>query len=150
MQRRELRFENFAEINQEVDRLLESGCDAAGNWDLAQICKHLALAMSGSVMGFPGRSPWFVRHLLGPIYRRRVFRNGRLPDAVPTNQAAIPKPGGDPQRAAKQLARAIERFETHDGPLAEHPLLGRLTPQQWRSFHLIHAAHHLGFLVPKS
>jgi hypothetical protein len=30
------------------------------------------------------------------------------------------------------------------------PLFGRLSADQWRRLHRIHAAHHLGFLIPRS
>lgn len=148
MQRRELAFRSFAEVNDEVQRLLSGGCEPTGNWDLAQVCKHLALAFSGSVMESPRQTPWLVRRIIGPIWRRRVFRAGRLADGIPTPKGAVPKAGGDPQRAATQLARAIERFQTHDGPFSEHPMLGRLDREQWERFHLIHCSHHLSFLRP--
>jgi hypothetical protein len=48
-----------------------------------------------------------------------------------------------------RLKETIERLRTHQGELHASPFFGYLTPDQWRRLHLIHCAHHLGFLVPK-
>ena len=39
------------------------------------------------------------------------------------------------------VGRPVHDFVDH-GPV--------VTPEQWRELHLIHCAHHLGFLVPRS
>ena len=41
---------------------------------------------------------------------------------------------------------AISRCEARFGAgakLANHPVLGPLTARQWRTFHLVHARHHM-------
>jgi hypothetical protein len=44
----------------------------------------------------------------------------------------------------------MDRLRTHQGEMHASPFFGYLTPQQWRDLHLIHCAHHLGYLIPKS
>lgn len=149
MKRRNLQFDSFDQIHQDVERLLQGEYERAGNWDLAQICKHLALAVTGSMADLPNRGSRILQTVMGPFWRWRVFRTKKLPERIPTPKAAVPQPGGDPVRAAKQLQRALERFEQHEGPWANHPMMGKFNRHQWHDFHLIHCAHHLSFLIPK-
>jgi hypothetical protein len=46
----------------------------------------------------------------------------------------------------QRLVRAIEQFENHQDSLPPHPVLGKLSPQQWQRFHLRHCEHHLSFV----
>jgi hypothetical protein len=62
----------------------------------------------------------------------------------------VSAPGGDEAAAVERFKQAIERLRAHPGELHPSPFFGYLTPQQWRDLHLIHCAHHLGFLLPKA
>jgi hypothetical protein len=48
-----------------------------------------------------------------------------------------------------KFKNTIARFESHKGEFIDSPFFGHLTPEEWRNLHLIHGAHHLGYLVPK-
>ena len=58
-----------------------------------------------------------------------------------------PKPGGDARAEAEALRAAVRRFDTHAGPVADHPLAGKMTKEGWERFHRIHCAHHLSFAL---
>lgn len=147
--RRELSFEDFESVLVDVQQLHEDGYDCVGAWDLAQICKHLAATLNGSVNGLPFKAPWYVRLTVGRLAKRQVLRSGRMPEGVKIPVQFAPKPGGDPDRAVRQLQKAVGRFTEYDGAYADHPFFGKLTPDQWRRLHLVHCAHHLSFLIPR-
>jgi hypothetical protein len=42
----------------------------------------------------------------------------------------------------------VQRFAAHAGPVADHPLAGKVSKEVWERFHRIHCAHHLSFTVP--
>lgn len=149
MKRRRLQFAGFDEVRADIDRLQQDGYDRVGNWDLAQVCDHLAMAMLGSTQDFPFRAPWLFRRFLGPYFFRKIRKAGRMRTGVVIPDEVKPKPGGDAGTNIERFADAVRVFERHPGPFAEHPFLGKFSGKDWRDFHLIHSAHHLGFLVPR-
>lgn len=76
-QRRPLDFEDD-DLAKEVDRLHTQGYDRAGDWDLAQVCDHLAKSMDASLDGFAFRAPWLFWALLAPIILRVVLKQRRM------------------------------------------------------------------------
>jgi hypothetical protein len=148
MERRRLAFTDFAEVNAELERLRDRGYQQAGKWDLAQTCDHLSYFIKDSLDGATYRVPWLLHVLFGRIALRRILSAQRMKTGVPTPQKPLPAPGGDASAAVARLQRLIERLNAHQGDLHPSPFFGYLTPAQWRQLHLIHCAHHLGFLVP--
>jgi hypothetical protein len=149
MQRRTLQFENLGQVAQEVERLRRDGYARAGNWGLAQVCEHLALALEATMAGFPRPFPWWVRRLVGPGLRAWVLGTGRLPAGLPVPAGVAPPAAPEEGAAVRHLREALERFARFDGPLAPHPAFGRLSRRQWERLNLIHCAHHLSFLLPR-
>lgn len=147
--RRSLRFASYAEMLAEVDRLEKGGYQRAGAWSLAENCDHLRIFMECSMHGFgDARVPWPVR-MVGPVLLWGTLRRKRIPAGVQAPAPFLPAahPADDPAviDAFRQTVRTLEHFP---GPLQPSPLFGRLSPAQWNQLHLIHGAHHLGFLVP--
>ena len=149
-QRRLLTFANLDDLMPEVDRLLRSGYECAGNWGLGQVCHHLSRAIVGSVEGIPFGAPWIVQISIGPILRRSLLRSRRMPNGMPLPKRLAPSPELDDRAEAEALRAAVAALARHAGPMANHPFFGRMTMDQWRQFHAIHGAHHLGFLVPNA
>jgi hypothetical protein len=146
-ERRTLNFATLDRVMPEVDRLLQ-GHETLGQWSLGQVCNHLAATFTYSVEGFPGHAPWIVRQTIGAVARRNVFKTGRLPAWLKLPAKFAPKPGLDARAEAEALRASLQFYAAHQGPLAIHPLMGRLTREQWTRLHGIHCAHHLGFLSP--
>ena len=146
--RRRLDFQRLDDVMPEVDRLLK-GYRATGRWSLGQICKHLAGMMHSSVDGFAQTAPWVVRATVGPLAKRHVLRTGRMPEGIKLPKAAQPRPDLDARAEAEALRATIQQFARMAGPLKPHPFFGKLTVDEWTRLHAIHAAHHLGFLVPE-
>lgn len=150
MQRRKLDFHDFDAPGREADRLLRDGYHKAGNWDLTLTCEHLAVVMEGSLDGFtfPPAS-WFWRRLLGPVLVRVVLWTRWIKQGVSCPDPSFcPLGKSGAAEAVERFKRAFQRVRDRTGEFVPHPILGRLTPEQWRQVHLIHAAHHFSFLIP--
>ena len=150
MERRTLRLHSLDEAACDAERLLVTGYDRAGNWNLGQVCEHMALVMNLSIDGFPSKFPWPMRVVarwlyLRPILAHRVFRK-----RMPAPKYLLPLEMADDAAGVERLRGAIRRFAGHPGPFAASPVFGDLTSEQWREVHLWHCEHHLSFLLPKS
>src|SRR5881275_3138817 len=115
MQTRDLEFRTGREVAAEVDRLLSGGYDKAGNWDLAQVCDHLAYFIEGSLDGATYRVPWLFKVLFGRMVLRRILTQRRMKPGVPTPQKPPPAPGGDEAAAVARLKQTVERLRAHRG-----------------------------------
>src|SRR5262249_22439463 len=144
-----LDFRTCQGVTAELDRLHAGGYEKAGTWDLAQVCDHLTYFIQGSLDGYTFRVPWLFKALFGRLVLRRILGQRRMKAGITTPQKPLPPPGGDEAPAVARLKQVLQRLETHQGELHPSPFFGHLTPQQWRERHLIHCAHHLGFLIPK-
>lgn len=156
-ERRKLTFATLNDAVVDAENLLAKGYDKAGNWDLAQVCGHLALWVKYSMDGVP-KPPlllrplfWVFRNTLAARQLRKLTAPAAaMPAGMPTVPQSVPPAGGAAAEAVAALRAAVERFEAHTGPLAPSPLLGRMTKDQLTAVHRVHAAHHLSFLVPKA
>ncbi len=149
MERRDLSFSSYDDLLAEIARLRERGYEQRGQWSLGQICGHLSYYLRGSLEGFGFKLPWLLRKLVGrPLLRRRL-RTGRIADGGRTIPASVPPTGVDEEAAAAEACHLLERLRDNREPLHPSPLFDRLTPDEWRIMHLMHAAHHLSFLVPR-
>jgi len=143
--RRELAFASLDDVMPDVDRLL-LGYKTVGTWTLGQICNHLATAFNILQDGRLNVDP----HPSADTFRIRFFRRDRFPEGLQApHPALVPEPGVDDHREADDLREAIARFTRAEGPFVAHPMLGFLTKDEWTRFHCLHAAHHLGFAVPR-
>lgn len=151
--RRQLRFDTLDDVVRDAELLSTKGYEKAGNWDLAQACGHLADWMTYPIAGFP-RPPvairallWILRKTVGRAKFRTVLAGG-MPVGGPTLRESVPPPGGDPTAAVARLKQAVATFEAADG-VHPSPLFGPMTKDEATRLQLVHAAHHLSFLVPK-
>ena len=146
--RRSLNFTTFEAVLAEAERLARSPYERVGNWDLAQMCDHLADAVYGSMHGFDFAAPWILRKTISPLALWYVLKKRRIPIRAKMPKRREPASGKDPSACIARLREQIDEFGSRSGPVAAHPFFGRLSYEQWTQIHLIHCAHHLGFLVP--
>jgi DinB superfamily len=128
-----------------------------GQWNSAEILDHLNLTYIGTIKNFarclacgkPGASPdrktkrWprrvIVQFGFFPPGRRSPDRV--LPRGTPVHQLTT--------EIFENLARmdsVIAECDARFGPglpLADHPILGPMTAQEWRKFHFVHGRHHV-------
>lgn len=150
MPRRQLEFKTIAAAKAELERLRDAGAVPCGNWNLAQTCDHLAYFIEGSLDGHQFKTPWLLKTLFGPMAKRRILAERRMKSGVPTPQKPLPEPTQDEAAAVRRLEKALDRLQAHQGELHDSPFFGHLTPEEWKTLHLVHCAHHLSHLEPKS
>lgn len=148
MERRELRLETYDDVLDELDRLEREGYRQLGNWTLGQICSHLCYYMRGSLEGFDKMLPWGIRKTIGRPLLKKFMRDRGTPVGGRTLPASVPAPEVQEQTALAEARALIERLKSSPGPLHPSPLFDQLTTEQWRDLHVLHAEHHLRFLLP--
>lgn len=146
--RRRLTFASYDEAIAEIRRLKARGYRSGGSWTLGQICEHLSFYYRGSLDGFGFKLPWIIRVTLGAMIRRRMLRTRNMKPGSVTVPQSVPKGRGDDPALIDEAIHLLERLRDRVGELHDSPLFGRVSPEQWRDLHLIHTAHHLGFLHP--
>ena len=152
-QRRRIRFNSFDELIAEIDRLHTGGYDRVAEWDLARCCEHMTRVMRASLDGFGHIPvPLWMRCLGRCVFKPAVLLTGRMPRRFPTAKEMVAE--DDDVRpeatAVSHCIATIREVAAHDGPFEPSPLFGRMSPAQWRRMHLVHAAHHFSFLVPRT
>jgi Protein of unknown function (DUF1569) len=147
--RREVRYESYQDLLAEIEQLLGGDVRTLGNWSLGQVLKHLAETMHASIDGAPYRAG-LMRRITGPWLLRDQFLNRgmtpgfQLPQSA--REALIPGPTtGEAGLAA--LRRALYRLRA-ETDRAAHPVIGRLSVEEWDRCHLRHAELHMSFMLP--
>ena len=145
-QRRKLKFRDPESAAAEVDRL-RKGYKNVGEWTLPQTCKHLDMAIRYSMQPAPERknTQTFMQWLL----LRGILLFGRIPTGVAAPKRITP-PDDTPDSAIDGFLGALDEMKTFRGEFAPHPRLGKLTRRDYMNLHLVHCAHHFGFLIPTS
>ncbi|MBN1846085.1 MAG: DUF1569 domain-containing protein [Sedimentisphaerales bacterium] len=147
MTRRQLHLSSLDDIIAELDRLAGGGYEKAGQWDLAQVCDHLAYFVRGSLEGFADKVPWFVRVFVGRRLLHKLLQGEPIPEGIAIPDKLVPPPGGDAAAAVQGLKDLLERLKVQP-QLHPSPFFGTLTRDQWLKLHILHANHHLSFLTP--
>jgi len=128
----------------------------AGKWSASQILEHLLLTFTATTKGtlktmqagspFCREATW--RDRAGRFY---VLGLGRIPGGLKAARNITPREGlsGNNLRAFNDALVAMdatltdaERRFGRKTRILDHPILGPLTAEQWRRFHLVHARHH--------
>jgi hypothetical protein len=149
--RRKLRFRSFDDVLADAENVNFAGYLPLGNWTLGQAVKHLGNAMHGCIDGVAFEAPLHIR-ILGRLVMRYVILYWQFPPGAklprPAEQALVPANDTDFDEGMNVLRQGIKRLavETRRVP---HPVIGRLSVDQWNRFHLRHAELHLSFFVPR-
>lgn len=147
--RRRLHFKTFEEVFDEIESLNSRPHRQLGNWSLPIVVGHLALGMQGSINGGTFPVPWYYK-VLGPWLIKPFFLK-KFPSGIKLPRVAremlIPKEISYVD-ALENFRGAVERLKT-ETKRGSHPVLGKLTIDEWNRFHLRHCELHLGFLVPE-
>lgn len=152
--RRKPTFASLDDVVRDAENLQAKGYDKTGNWDLAQVCSHLAEWMRFPVEGFP-KVPlllrpiaWLARATVGKKLRAKVLKDG-FDAGGRTMPQTVFSSGGDPTAAVAKLREAAERFRAYAGEIHPSPLFGAMTKDEALQLQLKHCEHHLSFLVPR-
>jgi hypothetical protein len=148
--RPDLRFQSLADLMADVNRLRSGPYDKAGQWDLGTMLDHLAKSLGAPFVEGRKNLPW----PLGPVARFVIHRFARR-TTYPSIELPVPKmikptPGADAEAAYAALVTAVEKLRAVPGPTIRCPPFGTLPLDDFMRIQLLHAAHHLSFLKPKS
>ncbi|REK05453.1 MAG: DUF1569 domain-containing protein [Planctomycetota bacterium] len=145
--RRELHFDSYQEILDDVHRLASGPTKHLGNWSLGQCCEHLAKGMEYAVDGASFKASWILR-LVGPLLKNRLITRPMKPGFKLPKNATPYLPGeSDDSVGIARLEKAIERMQNVTGP-KPHVFLGAMTREEWDQLHFRHAEMHLSFILP--
>ena len=134
-----------------------------GKWSPVQVLEHLMLTYTATTKGLlrameagrPLRAERTMRHRLKSVY---VLGFGRFPAGMEAPKHTVPRDGlvSEPLRHFNDALVAMdasltdsERRFGHRTRVLVHPVLGPLTAQQWRRFHLVHGRHHFKQIVAR-
>lgn len=129
-----------------------------GKWSAAEILEHLAMAFGSTAKVFDrcakkggpiGDAPTLKQRLIATVVTDwGIFPRGRkaphmvVPTGSLSGEAALELIRNNLLEMDKQLARCYE-ICGRKGRLANHPVLGPLTIDQWPKFHRVHTRHHM-------
>lgn len=155
--KRQVNLPILDDIVAEANRLLQSGYESKGNWNLAQTSFHLTEWARFPMDGFPKPS-LMLKAIFGLMklvgytdkMKKDILANG-FSAGTPTAPDTIASPDeSEDEQAVKALANVVERMKSYDGPLHASPLFGEMDREMWTKVTLLHCEHHFGFLHPKS
>ncbi len=151
VKRRRLDFRSWDNLLADADHLVRSGYDRAGTWSLAQALDHVGAGLRVALAGSTNRIPWVMR-MSARTFALPVMRACRwIPAGIPAPkwwQPQVPADADD-ATAVAQFRTEVEAFRAHAGPYHSHPAFDRIDRESYEDLMLIHASHHLGFLVPR-
>lgn len=150
MKRRTLDLHNAAEVIADIEHLRAVGYTKTKRWNLTQVCQHLDATMTGGMDGFGFRLPWILRRTVVKWGFGYALKKRKLLSGTPTLPVLQPPASSDrdDNDVIDHCIATIRRAGEFNGSLKEYALLDGLSPDDWREFMWIHAAHHLSFLVP--
>ncbi len=148
--RRTVRYATLEEFKQDLDALLEGGCETIGNWSLAQIIDHLGSTFHVSIDGTPFKAPWFARTFISPFLKNSALIKPMRPGIQLGKKAQkyMPKEDVTLEAALEKVRSGLARLE-HELPVADHPFFGKMASEEWMQLHLRHCELHMSFIVPK-
>ncbi len=148
-QRRSLDFTTFDAMLADIGKLESGGYDRAGNWSLGQVCDHLAIVARLSLDPGVKPMPWIVRKLLARFFLRGALRKRTFSAGMRAPKKLLP---GDSVPDAEGLCRwreVVDQLVNRPRETYFNPAFGRMSRDDFDQLQLIHAAHHLSFLVPR-
>lgn len=148
--RRKLHFADFSQLLADAEYVATHPCQTLGNWSVAQILDHLAVAANAPFDGLEGfKASWFTRHLIVPFIKNNLITKQMSAGFQIPREATslIPQANASAQASLEKLRQALARFST-ELPRYPHPVMGELAFQEWVALTLRHAELHLSFIVP--
>ncbi len=142
--RRNLNYNSIDDLIADVKQL-RKGYTQVGNWNLPQMCRHLTVSLSNTMR--PSTEPATpeqlkVRHLL-----ENGLTTGKLPSGLQAPERSLPPTDCNDADIDAMIA-TFDRARTYNAPQSNHPRFGPLTLAEFNRMILVHAAHHLSYLVP--
>jgi hypothetical protein len=146
--KRSLRFESVDELLAEVERLRQAGYTKLGEWELPQMMDHIARQMTLLLEPGGPRVPWALQWIARRVIHRMAVRKKYLPFKARAAEQLKPSPDATDASAYASLVAAVDRLRSLKGDLIDTHTFGTMSRHDYIQMQLVHAAHHLGFLIP--
>lgn len=140
---RTLAFATCGDALAEIARL-RRGYDKTKNWSLPQMSVHLADLMELAKDEPPTGDPTPEQAAMQAGFVDPLLAGGPIPQGGGPNDP--PADAGNDQ--VDRLEAAFRKLDAYPHDRITNDMLGPMPTDKWRRLSLIHAAHHLGFLVP--
>ena len=144
---KKIQFTNLDEAMLELEKLEKATViKTLGEWSYPQILNHLRFFIECSMKGFPESRSSFIRQSVGPNLFKNMKQIGYMPAGF---RNKFLKEGDAPEDSKTELLKlrsAIDEFVNYSGKLAEHPIFGSLSVEDWHLVHSYHIANHLNFI----
>jgi hypothetical protein len=157
VERRKLEFKDLTDVVNDARMLASKGYVALGKWNLSQACNHINEWLRFPVDGYPPIPIyfrpifWILKSTIMPKKLQQYIADKSFPAGKPTIKQTVFEPNfTSDEEAVRKLAATVERFRSFRGELHASPLFGKMDRQTHTNLQLVHAAHHLSFLIPKS
>src|SRR5688572_11344953 len=127
-----------------------------GKWSAAGVLEHLAITYESTARGLQkvldsGSSPVFPRTFAQFFRKLVVVDIGYFPEGRKAPKFTVPT-GVEGDEALRRIRESLPRMDAAisqceqrfgRNTIGPHPVIGPLTANEWRRFHLIHAKHHM-------
>jgi len=145
-----LSFSSLDDAVADAQRLAEGEVRTTGNHTFGQILEHLARTHDMATGKIVGPRPPFMMRLLMPLMKGMILNKPVKPGfKLPKDAEAFfwPDQEFDVPQALTHLVESVENYKTN-GPLAVHPVFGKLSREQSDGLNVSHCAMHLSFVHP--
>lgn len=146
--RRPVHYKSYQDLLDDITRVSKNHV-ALGNWSLAQIVDHLAKAYRLQVEPTSFKPPWIIG-FIARTFMKRAMLTKPLPSGfkIPNKHRETfePKDSTSLSDAVRALEDAIELCKSST-TVQRHPILGKLSRDEWQAFNLRHAEMHMSFVV---
>lgn len=149
-EKRPLRFATLDDMLADVNHLRTAGYTKLGEWELPRMMDHIAKQMTMLLEPDGPRVPWPVQWIARWAIHRMAVRKKYLPFKAKAAASLKPSPDATDASAYASLLAAVERLRALKGDLIDTHAFGKMSRHDYIQMQLVHAAHHLSFLVPKA
>ncbi|MFW6083804.1 MAG: DUF1569 domain-containing protein, partial [Gemmatimonadota bacterium] len=137
---------NDSDVHEECVRRIEAlGPDAAPEWgemNVAQMLAHCVEVQKVMNDGPLEGTPWYLR-LAAPLVKRLVLSGGAFPKNVATHPQYDVGPDRDFETEKRRLLDTLAAFRDRGRAGIDHPIFGRMTPEETGWVAYKHLDHHL-------
>lgn len=113
-------------------------------WKMSAVLEHMAQSVDMSMDGFPEPKSALFQATLGSaafaVFRLRGKMSHGLTEPIPG--APVLPQSDDFKPGIAHLRNAVQRFQTHAGPLRPHFAYGALSRADFALAHTLHIANH--------
>lgn len=132
----------YEEVRRRVEALEPDATPQWGEMNVAQMLAHCVEVQKVMNDGPLEGTPWYLR-LAGPLIKRLVLSDRAFPRNVATHPQYDVGPDKEFETEKQRLLGTLSAFRARSRAGVDHPVFGRLTPEEagWSAYK--HLDHHL-------